>query len=467
MNNAIVILLTVAGLAIGATLAWLVARSRIAGLEAQKCELARGLESAQTGLRQEQTETASLVAAKAAAEATLESERRATNEKLQLLTQASEEMKAQFKALASTALESNNANFLQLATLTLQNYQTQAAGELAQKELAVKSLVDPISQSLEGMNKQIQALEQARSQAYGTLTNQVLSLTETQRALHTETGNLVRALRDPQTRGQWGELQLRKVLELAGMLEYCDFQEQVSVTTEDGRLRPDVVVRLPGAKNIVIDSKTPLQRYLDALEATDEAARNVCLLDHARQFRSHMDDLAKKAYWTEFQPTPEFVLMFIPGEAFFRAAVATDPELLERGGGKVILTSPMTMIAALKTIAFGWNQKNLADSAREISKAGKTLYQRLSAMAWNFEEIGKRLGGAVDSYNKAVGSMERSVFPIARKMPDLDRSLSAADLPDLHQVEKSPRQLESPDWQLTSDPGPFSLVTDDAEEADK
>jgi DNA recombination protein RmuC len=327
--------------------------------------------------------------------------------------------------------------------------------------------VDPISQSLEGMNKQIQALEQARSQAYGTLTNQVLSLTETQRALHAETGNLVRALRDPQTRGQWGELQLRKVLELAGMLEYCDFQEQVSVTTEDGRLRPDVVVRLPGAKNIVIDSKTPLQRYLDALEATDEATRNACLLDHARQFRSHMDDLAKKAYWAEFQPTPEFVLMFIPGEAFFRAAVAADPELLERGAGKVILTSPMTMIAALKTIAYGWNQKNLADSAREISKAGKTLYQRLNAMAWNFEDIGKRLGGAVDSYNKAVGSMERSVFPIARKMPDLDRSLSAADLPDLHQVEKSPRQLESPDWQLTPDPEPFSLVTDDADEAEK
>ncbi len=465
--NATVILLSFTGLLVGAAVMWLATRSHVAAQAERKADLERDLASLNARLVQQQAENSVLVAAKSGLEATLDSERRSNGEKLRLLAEASEEMKAQFKALASTALESSNASFLQLATATLQNYQTQAVGELAQKEQAVKSLVDPISQSLESMNKQIQALEQARSQAYGTLTNQVVSLTETQRALHAETGNLVKALRDPQTRGQWGELQLRKVLELSGMLEYCDFQEQVSVTTEGGRLRPDVVVRLPGAKNIVIDSKTPLQRYLDALDATDEAGRNACLLDHARQFRRHMDDLAKKAYWTDFQPTPEFVLMFIPGEAFFRAAVVADPELLEYGGGKVILTSPMTMIAALKTIAYGWNQKNLAESAREISRAGNTLYQRLSAMAWNFEDIGKRLGGAVDSYNKAVGSMERSVFPIARKMPDLDRSLSTADLPELQQVEKTPRQLGAPDWQLTPDAGSFSLVADDEDEREK
>ncbi len=252
------------------------------------------------------------------------------------------------------------------------------------------------------------------------------------------------------------------------MLEYCDFQEQVSVTIEERTRRPDVVVKLPGEKNIVVDSKVPLTAYLAALEAPDEETRLERQTDHARQVRQHIENLSSKSYWNQFEPTPEFVVLFLPGEVFFRAAMDADPELIEYGvKRKVIVASPTTLIALLRAVAYGWNQKNLAESAREISKAGKTLYQRLSAMAWNFEDIGKRLGGAVDSYNKAVGSMERSVFPIARKMPDLDRSLSAADLPDLHQVEKTPRQLESPDWQLQPDPEPLSLVGEHADPADE
>ena len=455
-----------AGFVVGGALAWLSARSKSTALAERKSELEKELISIKAQVVQLQADNSALVADKASVEATLTSERRSTEEKLRLLAYASDELKAQFKALASSALESSNASFLQLATATLQNYQTQAAGELAQKEQAVKNLVDPIAQSLESMNTQIQALEQARSQAYGTLTNQVVSLTETQKALHNETGNLVKALREPQTRGRWGELQLRKVLELAGMLQYCDFEEQVSVALGDRRLRPDVVVRLPGAKNIVIDAKAPLAGYLNALEAPDEATRNSCLLDHARQIRQHIDALAAKAYWTQFQPTPEFVLLFLPGEVFFRAALMADPELLEYGDGKVILTSPITMIAVLKTIAYGWSQKNLAENARNISEAGKLLYERLCTMTGYVDSLGKKLKGAVESYNEMLGSMEKRVFPAGRKVVlEHDRLLTAESLPDPKQIENTPRQLESPDWQDDSLPPPFSLVGDNADPA--
>jgi DNA recombination protein RmuC len=467
MNVDVVMLLTLAGLLIVAATAWLAGHWQISALFDRKAELEQELGSLKSQVARQQSENSALLAAKAATEATLESERRSADEKLHLLTTTSEEMKTQFKALASTALESNNASFLHLASTTLQNYQTQAAGDLAQKEQAVRNLVDPIAQSLASMNEQIQALEQTRSQAYGSLSTQVVSLTETQKALYVETSNLVKALREPQTRGRWGEMQLRRVLELAGMLEYCDFEEQVSVTLEDRRLRPDVVVRLPGAKNIVIDAKAPLAGYLNALEAQDEATRNSCLLDHARHIKKHIDDLAAKAYWAQFQPTPEFVLLFLPGEVFFRAAVMTDPELLEYGDGKVVLTSPMTLIAVLKTIAYGWNQKNLAESARRISEAGTQLYYRLCTMTGYVENLGKKLEGAVKSYNEMLSSMEKRVFPAGRRLSELDRSLAAGNLPNTEQVESTPRQLESPDWQLEAEPEPFSLVSENTEPTEK
>ncbi len=459
-----VILQTIAGLAVGAVLGWLAARSRVAALDARKSELERGLESAQASIAQQQTENASLIAAKATAEATLESERRGTEQKLRLLIDASDEMKAQFNVLASSALERNNASFLQLAKGELEKQHAEARNELEKRQTAVETLVKPISESLKQVDEHVRELEKSRAEAYGNLTSQVASLLKTQEALQAETGNLVKAMREPQARGRWGELQLRRCLELAGMLEYCDFMEQVTVTGEDGRRRPDVVVKLPGEKNIVIDSKVPLTSYLAALDGPDEATRKDRLADHARQVRQHIENLSSKSYWTQFESTPEFVVLFLPGEVFFRAAMDVDAELIEYGvKRKVIVASPTTLIALLRAVAYGWNQKNLAESAREISQAGKTLYQRLSAMAWNFEDIGKRLGGAVDSYNKAVGSMERSVFPIARKLPDLDRSLAAADLPDLHQVEKTPRQLESPDWQLRPELDPLLLESEDAD----
>ncbi|HUK43559.1 MAG TPA: DNA recombination protein RmuC [Candidatus Bathyarchaeia archaeon] len=450
MNAVVVIVIAAVGAVAGAVVSLLIGRSKAALIEQRKSVLEQELASTRAAAASQAAEIRALTEARSALQATLEAERRSTDEKLRLLQDASEQLKAQFKALAGAALESNNANFLQLAKSVLQNYQTQAAGELAQKEQAVRTLVEPINQSLAGMNQQIQALEKTRAEAYGTLTSQVASLLDTQRALQAETGNLVKALREPQARGRWGELQLHRVLELAGMLEYCDFKEQLSFNDEERRFRPDVIVDLPGGKQVVVDAKVPLTAYLEALEAPDELTRKVCIDDHARQVRNHIDSLAGKMYWSHLPCTPEFVVLFLPGEVFFRAAVDGDPELIEYGvSQKVIVTSPTTLIALLKAVAYGWNQKNLAESAKQISEAGKTLYERLCKMTEHFEALGRKLGGAVESYNDMVASIERRVLPMARKFPELDRSLAADSIPELPQLDKTVRELQAQDWQET------------------
>jgi len=275
----------------------------------------------------------------------------------------------------------------------------------------------------------------------------VASLLDTQRALQAETGNLVKALREPQARGRWGELQLRRVIEMAGMLEYCDFDEQVTVIGEDRRIRPDVVVKLPGDKQVVIDAKAPIMAYLEALEAPDEATRNVLLADHARQVKAHIDGLAAKRYWQQFEATPEFVILFLPGEVFFRAAWDAYPKLIEESVSRgVIVASPITLIALLKAVAYGWHQKNLEESARKIIEGSKTLYERLCTMTRHLENLGSKLDGAVESYNKTIGSMQRSVFPAGRRIAELNSSLDLEALPELEPLEKSARQLDAPDW---------------------
>jgi len=448
MTLPVVVLLAALACFIGIAFATLLSRSRTATLAEQKNSLERELATARTALDRQTSELRSLMEARSALDATLASERRTAEEKLQLLKDAGEQLKSDFKALAAAALDSNNANFLQLAKSVLQNSQTHAAGELAQKEQAVRNLVEPIAQSLTGMNQQIQELEKARSHAYGTLTTQVQSLLETQKALQFETGNLVKALREPQARGRWGELQLRTVLELSGMMQHCDFKEQLSFNDDDRRYRPDVIVDLPGGKQVVVDAKVPLAAYLAAMEATDDATRNARMKDHARQVRQHIDSLASRNYWSHLPCTPEFVVMFLPGEVFFRAAMDADPELIEYGvSQKVIITSPTTLIALLKAVAYGWNQKSLAESARHISEAGKLLYERLCTMTSYLDDLGRKLGGAVKSYNEMLSSMERRVLPVARKFPELDRSLSAEELPELPQLEKSPRELQAQDWE--------------------
>lgn len=461
-----VALIAIAGFALGAVISLLFCRAKASALQTRGDTLERELAAARLAVERQAQEVRNLSEARAALEATLTGERRNSAEKLQLLQDASEQLKSQFKALSADALKTNNATFLDLAKSVLQNYQTQASGDLTQKEEAVKNLVQPIAESLKGMNQQIQSLEQARSHAYGALNAQVQSLLETQKALQTETGNLVKALREPQARGRWGELQLRKVLELAGMLEYCDFLEQETATTADGRFRPDVIVKLPGDKNIVIDSKAPITAYLAAVEAADDQARSAGIVDHARQVRQHIDSLSAKNYWAQFQPTPEFVVLFLPGEVFFRAALDGDFELIEYGiARRVIVTSPTTLIALLKAVAHGWNEKNLAESARRISEAGRDLYKRLCTMTGYMEELGKKLGGAVKSYDEMVRSMERRVFPLARKFPELDRTLPAQSLPELDPLDKAPFELQAPDWEDSAEGPQLSLVEDKAERA--
>lgn len=449
MNTTSVALIAfIAGTA-GAVIGWLIAHAKASAAAQRTSVLEKDLAAAKAAFDRQSAENMTLAEAKAGLVSRLEAEREGFAEKQQLLADTAEQLKTQFKALAASALENNNLNFMELAKSTLSKYQSEAKGELEKREQAVETLVKPIADSLKQVDAQVRELEKSRAEAYGSLTAQVASLLDTQKILQAETGNLVKALREPQARGRWGEMQLHRVLEMAGMLEYCgDFAEQKTITAGDRRFRPDVIVRLPGDKHIVVDAKAPLTAYLAALEAPDEVTRNARLVDHARQIRQHIDSLSHKAYWAQFQATPEFVVLFLPGEVFFRAAMDVDAELIEYGvSQKVIVASPTTLIALLKAVAYGWNQKNLAERAREISDSGKLVYERLCKMTGHIEDLGKKLGSAVKSYNEMLGSMERRVFPAARRLSDLDQSLSADLLPEPNQLETTPRELESPEWQ--------------------
>jgi DNA recombination protein RmuC len=352
-----------------------------------------------------------------------------------------EELRESFQALSAEALKSNNQAFLQLANATLEKFQSEAKGDLELRQQAVENLVAPIGESLQKVDAQIQQMEAARNQAYGDLTAQVRSLVVTQEKLQSETGNLVKALRTPTVRGRWGEIQLKRVVEIAGMLSYCDFVEQETVTTSVGRLRPDLIVKLPGGKNIVVDAKTPLLAYLDAVESTDEDVRRQKLADHASQVRTHMAQLSSKAYQEQFDPTPEFVVMFLPGETFFSAALEQEPGLIERGvAQKVIPASPTTLIALLKAVAYGWNQEKLARNAKEISVLGKELHERLRNLGAHVEGVGKGLDRAVEAYNKAVGSLESRVMVSARKFAELGAS-TTEEIAELNPIETTTRNL--------------------------
>jgi len=401
-------------------------------------------------LKSKETETSALrsrleaeVTARATAESTLSEERKRLEEQRALLAEAQEKFKDAFQSLAAQALSTNNQSFLELAKSTLEKYQVEAKRELKERETAVENLVTPIKSSLEKVDAQIQEIEKSRVLAYGSLSEQVKSLIGSQEKLQSETGKLVTALRAPHVRGRWGEIQLRRVVEIANMLPYCDFEEQVSVTTSDGRLRPDLIVKLPGGKNVVVDAKAPLQAYLNSLDTQDEDSRRSHLAQHARQIRDHMTKLSSKAYWEQFQPTPEFVVMFLPVETFFSAALESDSSLIEDGvSERVIFASATTLIALLRAIAYGWTQEKLTKNAQEISVLGKELYERLFNYASHMESVGKSLDRAVEQYNKAVGSLESRVMVSARRFVDLGPAVSN-ELPEFERVEKVTRKLQA------------------------
>jgi DNA recombination protein RmuC len=380
------------GLLLGGLIAWLVFRAR-------QQKLAQAVATLQTRIKDQQT---------------LQLERDAAFEA------ANSRLATAFSDLSNQSLKANSENFLRLAEQNLSAHQEKAKRELGDREQAVESLVKPIREALQQTQKQISDLEKARSEAYGSIRSQLESMQVSQKSLAQETQNLVNALRRPEVRGRWGEITLRRLVELAGMVEHCDFQEQVHTTAEDKTIRPDMIVRMPDQRELVVDVKTPLDAYLQAVEAKDDAQRKLGLERHARNVREHIRSLASKTYWEQFSRSPEFVILFIPGDQFLSAALNEDPDLIDSAlSQQIILATPTSFVALLKAVAYGWRQLALADNAEEIRRLAEDLYGRLTAFVGHMNRVGKQLASSVEHYNRAVGSLERKVLPGARKFVEL------------------------------------------------
>jgi DNA recombination protein RmuC len=356
----------------------------------------------------------------AALETTIEKEKTSFDEKMSLLRELRTSLTETYKALSAASLRENNQVFIDLAKSTFSKYIDSAKSDFEARGKAVKEGILPLHEALNRYDEHIQAMERSREKAYGGLSAQVQSLIQTQDILQKETGKLVNALRVPHIRGRWGEITLRRVAELSGMQSHCDFFEQTSTRSEAGLLRPDMIIQLPGQRQIIIDAKVPLVAYIDAIEADSEKEREEYLATHARHVKTHIHQLSQKAYWTQFTPTPEFVVLFIPGENFFSAALSKNPQLIELGVRKnVILATPTTLISLLKTVSFGWQQEKLTENARKISELGTELFERLSTMGQHINNLGRDIERATHTYNKVVGSLERRVLSSARKFKDL------------------------------------------------
>ena len=386
------------------------------------------------------------------AEAGLEAERRTHAVRLEEIEKARGEAESRFAALAAEALGKNSDSFLRLVSERFQSHKVEADKDLKAREEAIATLVKPIREELKKVEERAQELEKSREGAYRSVTEQVRQLAEGQSALRSETGRLVQALRRPQGAGRWGEHQLRRVLEMADMMEHVDFDEQANLPGEDGALRPDVIIRLPGGKSVVVDAKAPLQAYLDAVQAQTEDERAMHLDALARHVRAHVRTLSDKRYWDRLAEGTDFVVMFIPGDAFVAAAYERDPSLFEEAvKNKVLIATPVTLIALVKAVAYGWQQEKLAENARAVAETGRVLYGRIKLFGSRMEDIGKSLRQAVDRYNKGVGTLERQVLPSARKLEGLGVVSASETIAPLEQVEAEPRRLQASELAGTAD----------------
>lgn len=403
-------------------------------------ELRRQVESDRTELAQVRQDLSDSLQARAVAETLAAEATRRVEEQKTLLAQSRQELAETFQALSGEALKQNNDAFLNLAKVAFESLQIEAKGDLAQRQQAIDNLVQPLQDSLKRYDEQLRQLEQTRQAAYGGIDQHLKLLSESQQRLQQETGNLVNALRSPTVRGRWGEITLKRVAELAGMVAHCDFVEQESVALDEGRLRPDMIVQLPGGRQVIVDAKTVLSGYLEAHEATTEERRLDGLRRHAAQVRSRMDELSLKAYWSQFDQTPEFVVLFLPGEQFLGAALEQDPQLIEDGFARgVVLATPTTLMALLRAVAYGWRQEQLTAHAEEAGRLGKDLYERMAVLAEHLNDVGQALGKSVSSYNRAVGSLETRILPAARRFKDLGVS-SDKEIPSLDPLELVPRK---------------------------
>jgi DNA recombination protein RmuC len=467
VDTLLAVALIAAGVVAGAVAGWLLARSQAraaaeafaaratgerAGVEALSTERARrvvdlegavvardaALGEAAERLREESS-------ALAGVEARLREQQRAMEDQRALLADAERRLSDAFKALSAEALRASGDSFLQLAQQALEKYQEGARGDLERRQQAIGEMVAPVREALGRFEVQVGELEQHRAGAYSELREQVRSLGEAQLMLRAEAGNLVRALRAPQVRGRWGEVQLKRVVELAGMAEHCDFTEQHTVEGADGRLRPDLVVRLPGGRTVVVDAKAPLAAYLEAAEATDDVTRAARLADHARQVREHVLSLSRKAYWEQFRPTPEFVVLFLPGESFFAAALEQDRDLIELGAErKVVLATPTTLISLLKAVSYGWKQEVVAANSERVAELGRELHKRVADLAGHVVKLGRSLQSSVEAYNAFVGSLETRVLPSARRFKELEAT-GAEVVPEVPALDVAARRVQAPE----------------------